>query len=111
MDDIHIIGLAFIVHLVFDHCVSQLAFMGFMIEPHKVFGLVVFPIYLLVFFPFVDFCCMLDNIKVLGVLFGYVFFFSSFLQNVLNKDVCHVKMLLILRNVQIFFEILSWCFA
>jgi hypothetical protein len=50
VDDIHIIGLVFIVHLVFDHCVSQLAFMGFMIQPHKVFGLVAFPIYLLVFF-------------------------------------------------------------
>jgi hypothetical protein len=49
MNDIHIIGLIFIVHLVFDHFVSQLASMGFMLQPHKLFDVVAFSVYLLVF--------------------------------------------------------------
>lgn len=63
------------------------------------------------FSPFVDFCCLLDNIRVLGVMFGYVSSSSSFLQSALNKDVHHVKALPILRDVQIVFGILSLCFA
>jgi len=36
-----------------------------------------------------DFCCMLDNIKILGIPFGFCFFFLLFVQDTLNKDVCH----------------------
>jgi hypothetical protein len=50
---------------------------------------------------------MLDKIRVLGVMFGYVYFSSSFLQNALNEYVRHVEVLPILKDAQIVFRILS----
>jgi hypothetical protein len=48
-----------------------------------------------------------DDIGVLGVSFGFASFSSSFLQDVLNEDVCHVEMLPKLGDVEIVFGIFS----
>ncbi len=61
---------------------------------------------LLNFFLSTNFCCHLDGIRVLGVLFGLYFPPSSFLQNTtLDEDVCHVNVLPRLGDVQIAFGI------
>ncbi len=51
-----------------------------------------------------NFCCPSNNIKVLNIPFGFVFFIS-FLQDVLDKDGCHVDALLKLKDVQVTFGI------
>jgi hypothetical protein len=47
----------------------------------------------------------------MGILFGFSFFLSSFLQKALNEDVHHANVLLRLEDVQVAFEIIVWCFA
>jgi hypothetical protein len=54
----------------------------------------------------VDFCCLSNVIRVLGILFEFPFFISSFLQDALDKHVCHAKVLMKLRDVQVVFGIL-----
>jgi hypothetical protein len=46
----------------------------------------------------------------LGRPFWFWFFFSSFLQEVLDEDVCHGDVLSKLRDVQVAFGILFWRF-
>jgi hypothetical protein len=46
------------------------------------------------FSSFIDFCCLLDGIWVLGIQFEFASFISSFLQNVLDEDVHHVNVFL-----------------
>jgi hypothetical protein len=57
-------------------------------------------------FPLIDFCFMLDGIKILNIMFGFLSFFSSFLYDVLDENVCHAKALLKLGDVQVTFWIL-----
>ncbi len=54
-----------------------------------------------------NFCYHLDGIKVLGVPLGS----TSFLQDMLNKYVCHLNTLLKLKDVQVAFGIFSQCFT
>jgi hypothetical protein len=49
---------------------------------------------------------MLDGIKILNIMFGFLSFFSSFLYDVLDENVCHAKALLKLGDVQVTFWIL-----
>ncbi len=65
-------------------------------------------VYFLGFFPLVNHYCPLNDIRVLGNLFGFVFFFTK---DVLKEDVRHVKVFLKLVDVQVVFGILFWCFA
>jgi hypothetical protein len=58
------------------------------------------------FTPFHGFCCLPDNSRVLGVSFGFVAFFFSFLENVLDENVYHVDVLLKLGDVHVAFGIL-----
>jgi hypothetical protein len=51
------------------------------------------------FLPLTNFCCHFNGIKVLGVPFGYMFFTSSFLQDTLEENVCHIDMISTLRDV------------
>jgi hypothetical protein len=44
---------------------------------------------------------MFDDIKVLGVLFGSISFFSFFVQDALNKDFHHGEAFSSLRDVQL----------
>jgi hypothetical protein len=53
------------------------------------------------------FCCPIDNIRIMGVLFGSNSFSSSFLQKALDENVHHVGVLPRLRDVQVTFGILS----
>jgi hypothetical protein len=63
------------------------------------------------FSPSIDFCYSLDDIKVLGVPFGFASFVSSFLQNMSNEDVHHINALSKLKDVQVVFEIIFQCFT
>lgn len=63
------------------------------------------------FSSFIDFCCLLDNIGVLGISFEFSFFISAFLQNMLDEDVHHVNVFLKLGVVQVSFGIRSLYFA
>jgi hypothetical protein len=63
------------------------------------------------FSPPLGFCYLPDNIKVLGVPFGFVSFSYSFLCDVLDENVCHANVLLKLKDVQIAFGILCRCFT
>jgi hypothetical protein len=54
-----------------------------------------------------DFCYPLDGIKVFGVPLKS----TSFLQDVLDEDVCHLNALLKLEDVQVAFGIFSQCFT
>jgi hypothetical protein len=47
----------------------------------------------------------------MGIMFGSTFLSSSFLQTALHKVICHVKVISRLRDVQVVFGILFWCFA
>jgi hypothetical protein len=62
------------------------------------------------FFPLLVFVAFYD-IRVLGAPFGSVSFFSSFLQDILDKDVHHADMLLELGDIQVALGILYWCFT
>jgi len=59
----------------------------------------------MVFFPLIDFCCLLDDIKVLGVLFGSISFISFFVQDALNEYVHHREVFSKLGDVQVAFGI------
>jgi hypothetical protein len=50
---------------------------------------------------------MLNGIKILSVMIRFLYFFSSLLYDVLDKDVHHAEALLKLGHVQIAFSILS----
>jgi 2-hydroxy-3-keto-5-methylthiopentenyl-1-phosphate phosphatase len=85
-------SLTFIVLFAFAHFVFQLAIIRLVVQPCKC--LVWLPSSLHPnFSPLIHFCCPLNDIKVLGVPFGMASFISSFLQNVLNKNVHHVNAL------------------
>jgi hypothetical protein len=53
----------------------------------------------------------MNNIKVLGIMFRFVSYSSCFLQYALHEDVCHLKALLKLGDVQVAYGILFSCFA
>ncbi len=77
-DDTHILGFIHVVSLVFECFVSQLAFMGLLVQPCKCSTWVPSSLSLK-FVPLVEFCWPLYGIKILGVLFGFASFASSFL--------------------------------
>lgn len=86
-DVIHIIGHASIVPLIFEHFVFHLTF-GSTLQMHD-----------LVAFWFVfwilsscQFCCVLDNMKVLGIPFRSSFIFS-FLHDTLDEDIPYIMLL------------------
>jgi hypothetical protein len=58
------------------------------------------------FSPSIDFCYPLDDIKVLGVPFGFASFVSSFLQGMSNEDIHHINALSKLKDVQVVFGII-----
>ncbi len=66
---------------------------------------------LLVFLLLLIFYYLLDGIRVLGILFGFTSLIFSFLQNKLDKDVCHVDAFSRLRDVQVTFGIPFQCFT
>jgi hypothetical protein len=71
------ISLVFINLFAFAHFVSQLAILRLVFQPHKCLAWSPSNLHLN-FSPLIDFCCPLDDIKVLGVPFGFVSFISSF---------------------------------
>jgi hypothetical protein len=75
---------------------------GLVVQPRKCFTWSPFSLHPN-FFLLIDFCCPLDDIKILGVPFGFASFISSFLQDVLNEDVHHVNALSKLKDVQVIF--------
>lgn len=62
-------------------------------------------------FSLLGFCCLPNDIRVLGAPFGSMLFSSSFLQDVVDEDVRHVYMLLELGDIQVIFRILYQCFT
>jgi hypothetical protein len=54
----------------------------------------------------VDFCCLSNGIRVLGISFEFFSLFSSFLQDALDEHVHHAKVLMKLKDVQVVFGIL-----
>jgi hypothetical protein len=54
----------------------------------------------------IDLCCLNDDIKILGVPFGFDCFSLSFLQKVLNENVHHVDELSRLGDVHVAFGVL-----
>jgi len=98
--------MTFIVCFAFDHFVSQLVYVRFVIQSCERLALSSYDLFLGVS-SLVNFCCSLDNMKVLGTPFEFASFSSSFLQYMLDKDVCHVEAFLNLGDVQITFGILS----
>ncbi len=75
----HIFSLAHVVSFPFDHFASQFATMGLFIQFCKclTWALFILPPR---FIPSAEFCCLLSGMKILGVLFGFAFFASFFLQ-------------------------------
>jgi hypothetical protein len=73
-------------------------FVGLVIQPYKCSTLSPLGLPLGFSLPF-GFCYPLNGIKVLGVLFGSIFFSFSFLQVMLDEDVRHGEMFLKLRDV------------
>jgi hypothetical protein len=77
VDDNHILDLAHVVSLAFDHFASQLVSVGLSIQPCKCLAWapsgLPFWVYSLA-----KFCCPLGGIKILGIPFGFTFFTSSF---------------------------------
>jgi len=57
--------------------------------------------------PLSNFYCFLDNIRILGVSFGFASFISSFLKKVLDEDVQHAYMFSRLGDVYVAFSIFS----
>jgi hypothetical protein len=94
-NNILVIGPTFTIHLAFDHFVSQLTLMGLMIQPCKCSTWLPSNLHP-DFFSFYWFCCPLIDTKVLGILFGFTFFFNGIL---LNEDVRHVEMFPRLRDI------------
>jgi hypothetical protein len=62
-------------------------------------------------FQFASWICLVDNIRIMGILFGFSYFLSSFLQKDLDEDVHHANVLSRLRDVQVAFQIFFWCFV
>jgi hypothetical protein len=58
------------------------------------------------FVPLVEFCCLPDGIRILGVPFGFVSFAFFFLHDALVKEVWDANVLLRLRDVQMAFDII-----
>ncbi len=76
--------------------------MGFVVQPCKCLAWSFFD-FPFGFSPPINFCCSLDNIKVLGIPFIFISFSLSFLQDTWDEDVRHVDALSRLRDVQITF--------
>jgi len=98
VDDTHILTLARVVPLVFQHFAFLVDLCGVGCLASQVFGLAPFSLPL-GFAPLVGFCCCVDDIRILGVLVGFGSFSSSFLQNTLGlgfrvQHVHHVDVLL-----------------
>jgi hypothetical protein len=94
----HIFSPAHVVPLAFNDFVSKLAYVKLAIQLCKCLGWALFNL------PFgftfaLNFCCIINNIRILCDLFGFGFFSSLFLQEVLNEDVRHVDAFLKLRDV------------
>jgi hypothetical protein len=67
-----------VIPLAFEHFVSQLAYVGLLVQPHACTSWS--PSSLPFNFPpLVDFCCPSDGITVLGIMFGSTSFISYFL--------------------------------
>jgi len=88
VNDTHILGLAHVISLTFDHFASQLTFVGLFVQPHKCSAWVSF-VLSLEFAPLAEFCCPLCGIRILGVPFGFASFASFFLQEALGENVQH----------------------
>jgi hypothetical protein len=73
----HIISLVFIIPFVFEHFGSQLAFVGFVVQPCKCLVWSSFDLFFGFFAPF-NFRHLSNNIKVLGVPLGSASFISFF---------------------------------
>jgi hypothetical protein len=89
--NIHIFGLASFIFLSFDHFVSKLTIvMGLFVQPHMrvAWSLSTCPL----IFPPLGFCCLPNDIRVLGAPFGSMSFSSSFLQEAIDEDVHHADM-------------------
>jgi hypothetical protein len=50
-------------------------------------------------FQFAIWVCVVDNIRIMGIPFGFSFFWSSFLQKTLSEDVHHANVFLRLEDV------------
>jgi hypothetical protein len=85
-------------YLAFNHFASELAYVELVIPLCKCSGWALFNL------PFgftlaLNFCCIINNIRILCDLFGLGFFSSLFLQEVLNEDVHHVDAFLKSKDV------------
>ncbi len=101
----YIIDPAHVIPFVFYNFASHLASMGLVIKRCKC--LIWALLGLLLRFAFLAnfYCFHVNDIKIMGVLFGSNFFSSSFLQDVLGKDVHHVVAFL-----RCFQHVKSWWF-
>jgi hypothetical protein len=79
-NDTHILDLAHVVSLAFDHFASKLVFMGLFVQLCKCLAWAPSGL-LLVFILLSKFCCPFGGIKSLGIPFGSTSFTSSFLQS------------------------------
>jgi len=102
-NDTHILALAHVISIAFNHFASLLVFVGLSIQLCKCSAWAPSSLPHGFILP-TKFYCPLSNIKILGVPFGSISFTSSFLQEVLGKDVWHVNVFLILRDVYVTFD-------
>jgi hypothetical protein len=108
-DDTHIINLAFVIFHIFQHFLFNSHMWGLWSSfANAQFSCLLGCLLNFLFLPIYYY--LLDGIKVLGILFGSTSFNFSFLQNKLDKDVCHVDAFSRLRDVQIAFGIPFQCF-
>ncbi len=77
--DIDIVHLNSIIYLAFDHFIFQLAFVRLLIQSHKCSIWLFFGLSSDLFI-FIEFCCLLNNIRILGIMFMFLSFSSFFLQ-------------------------------
>jgi hypothetical protein len=96
VNNTHIFSPAHVVPLAFNHFTSELAYVQLAIQLCKCSCWAPFNLPFKFTLPF-NFCYIIKNI--LCVLFGFGFFSSLFLQEVLNDDVHHVDAFLKLGDV------------
>ncbi len=73
IDNTHIIGLTFIVRFAIEHFVFQLTSMGFVVQPCKCLAWLSFDLPF-GFSPPIDFCCLSNIIKILGIPIRFISF-------------------------------------
>jgi len=110
VDDIHIIGPPSIVSYAYEHFQIEFHAIGLSIQPQKCIAWSSSSLPPDFNNPS-QFTTPFERIKILGVLLGTLIFTSSFIKNIMLKDVEYVDFFPKMGDVQMAFGILTCCFV